>query len=132
MSDERMVSTTRRAAGRAYEHWQKMASFHKAFMEATTADDIAQVTRTLIDTAKAGKSWAIKEFLDRALGKPLVNIQMDGNLAVDARVEESYDFSALSIDERIALAEMVEKIRKRGDGSESGGGSSTGPSTVAG
>ena len=40
-------------------------------MDSITEDDIRQVIRALVDAAKRGERWAVPEFLNRALGRPI-------------------------------------------------------------
>ena len=63
------------ASGNAYgrrgsPHAAKVASWRSALTETVTVDDMAEVFRVLVERAKAGESWAVKELLDRTLGKP--------------------------------------------------------------
>lgn len=50
--------------------------------ELVTEEDARAVWQKLIDCAKDGEPWAIKEFLDRTIGKPKESIDMTGSLAV--------------------------------------------------
>ena len=63
------------ASGNAYghrgsPHAAKVASWRSALTETVTVDDMAEVFRVLVERAKAGESWAVKELFDRTLGKP--------------------------------------------------------------
>lgn len=49
----------------------------EAFRECVTVEDVKAVYDKLLDMAKAGNILAIKEFLDRAIGKPKQTIEMD-------------------------------------------------------
>jgi hypothetical protein len=42
-----------------------------ALMASITEKDIAAVVKALVKAAKAGEPWAVRELLDRALGRPV-------------------------------------------------------------
>jgi hypothetical protein len=42
-----------------------------ALVASVTEEDIAAVVRALVDAAKRGESWAVRELMDRTLGKPV-------------------------------------------------------------
>jgi len=46
------------------------ASWRRALAEAVTADDLGAVLAALVEQAKAGEPWAVRELLNRCLGKP--------------------------------------------------------------
>ncbi len=47
-----------------------MAALRSALLDAVTPEDIADAVRALIERAKAGDVAAIRELLDRCIGKP--------------------------------------------------------------
>jgi hypothetical protein len=49
-----------------------VAACRKALIDAIKPDDIAAVVAKLLEAAKSGKPWAVREFLDRCLGKAAV------------------------------------------------------------
>ncbi|MCC6581439.1 MAG: hypothetical protein IT440_13460 [Phycisphaeraceae bacterium] len=49
----------------------KVAKLRAALVEAVSEDDIRAVAATLVSLAKGGDPQAIKELLNRALGRPL-------------------------------------------------------------
>lgn len=49
---------------------KKTAALRRAFQECVGEEDIRAVVAELIARAKAGEPWAVRELLDRALGKP--------------------------------------------------------------
>ena len=57
-------------------HVRNVAAWRTALADSVSVDDISQVMERLIDAAKAGKAWAIRELLDRCLGKPSVQIDV--------------------------------------------------------
>ncbi|MCZ6756594.1 MAG: hypothetical protein O7E49_14895 [Gemmatimonadetes bacterium] len=46
--------------------------------EGVTAEDIRAVLTVLVEKAKAGQPWAVKEFLDRTLGKADQRLEVMG------------------------------------------------------
>lgn len=46
--------------------------------ETVTAEDIRAVLSVLVEKAKAGQLWAIKELLDRTLGKAYQRLEVTG------------------------------------------------------
>lgn len=46
-----------------------VAAWRAALFDAVSPDDIRAVVGVLVDRAKAGEPWAVRELLDRALGK---------------------------------------------------------------
>lgn len=49
---------------------QRVAKLRAALLEAVTEDDLAEVAKALIDKAKTGDVPAVRELLDRTLGRP--------------------------------------------------------------
>lgn len=48
---------------------QRLGEWQGAFREAITVDDMKTIALQLVAAAKSGEPWAVKEFLDRTLGK---------------------------------------------------------------
>ena len=48
----------------------QVARWRRELYACVTDDDIRQVMRVLVDTAKSGSPWAIHELLNRLVGKP--------------------------------------------------------------
>ena len=65
-----------------------VAAWRKALADAVSPDDVAEVTRKVIEAAKAGEPWAIHELFDRLLGKPSVQIDFE---ATDMAAIPKYD-----------------------------------------
>lgn len=61
---------------------ERTKEHHKAFLNAVTAGDTAKVVKQLLKFAIAGEPWAIKEYLNRVLGKPLQ--QVEANVTTDS------------------------------------------------
>ena len=58
---------------------RNVATWRKALADTVSAGDVAQVAQKLVDAAKAGEPWAVRELLDRLLGKPQVQIALEAN-----------------------------------------------------
>jgi len=54
------------------------ASWRKTLGEAVTPDDLADVLAVLVEQAKAGEPWAVRELLNRCLGKPSERHELAG------------------------------------------------------
>lgn len=54
-----------------------VAAWRSALVEAVAADDIKRVVEVLIEKAKAGESWAVRELLDRCLGRPQQKMELE-------------------------------------------------------
>ena len=52
-------------------HARSVARFKAALVEAVSEEDIREVAAVLITNAKAGERWAVRELLDRLIGRPL-------------------------------------------------------------
>lgn len=52
-------------------------TWRQALADSISPDDVAEVVQRLLEAAKSGKAWAIRELLDRCLGKPTVQIELD-------------------------------------------------------
>ncbi len=51
-------------------HVAKVAQWRSVLTECVSGEDIEAVIRALVRAARAGERWAIRELLDRCLGKP--------------------------------------------------------------
>lgn len=56
--------------GRGNPYVARVAAWRRAFAQSVTPADITRVLGKLKEAAFAGESWAIKELLERALGRP--------------------------------------------------------------
>jgi len=54
----------------------------RALEETITEKEAVAVVKKLIECAKAGEPWAIKELIDRCIGKPKESVEIKGNLTV--------------------------------------------------
>ena len=57
-------------ASRGNPHARRVAKLRSILLEAVTDDDFRAVARKLIELARSGDLKAIKELLDRTLGRP--------------------------------------------------------------
>ena len=75
------------AGGPGNPHAKKVAKLRSAMLSAVTQKDFREVVKALIQRAKAGDVAAIRELLDRCIGKPTLplDIEVDGRLASQTR-----------------------------------------------
>jgi len=59
---------------------RNVSVWRKALADSVSPDDLAQAIQKLIDSAKEGKAWAIRELLDRCLGKPHVQVELQADV----------------------------------------------------
>ena len=71
---------------------RNVAVWRAALAGAVSADDVVAVTEKLLAAAKAGEPWAVRELLDRLLGKP--NVQINASVSVPGREEADADADA--------------------------------------
>jgi hypothetical protein len=80
---------------------RQAAQLRAALYEAVTADDIREIARALITQAKAGERWAIRELLDRIVGRPTVAVDVEVAEAVrkhgEIRIETEDELIAWGI-----------------------------------
>ena len=67
----------------------KIGKFRGALIAAVTEDDIREVAQGLIATAKGGDVRAVKELLDRTLGRPVEVDMIDRLEALEAAVSDA-------------------------------------------
>ena len=82
--------------GRGNPNNRKAQQLRNAFLNTITEEDIVEVTNKLIQMAKDGDIQAIKEMLDRALGKSPASIELTNN-ATNHLIEELTDEELLAI-----------------------------------
>ena len=80
---------------------RNVAAWRRALVDSVSADDVAQVMQRLIDAAKDGEPWAIRELLDRCFGKPHVQIELQA---------DGMDMPGSGAGLDPALAEQAERI----------------------
>jgi hypothetical protein len=95
-------------------HGREVASLRAALYRSVTEDDIRAIVAILVGKAKQGEAWAIKELLNRLLGKApqFVQVASDDNrvtaadvLALVAELLEPHS------DLRQRLAERLREVR---------------------
>ena len=59
-------------------HARRVHRLRSALLDAVTPDDIGEIVQKLISMAKSGDIAAIKELLDRTLGKPIARGELTG------------------------------------------------------
>ncbi len=57
------------AAGHSSPHAAKVQTWRTALSETVTENDLRAVIAKLVEKARAGERWAVRELLDRCLGK---------------------------------------------------------------
>lgn len=57
-------------------HAQKVAHFRSLILDATTDEDILAVWGRLVEEAKDGKPWAVKELWERLFGKAKATVEV--------------------------------------------------------
>ncbi len=67
------------AVGRANPNASKIATWRRAFTRAVTAAEVTLAMRKLIEAVGNGEPWAIKELLDRTLGKADQRLEVTGD-----------------------------------------------------
>lgn len=79
---------------------RNVSAWRAALAGAVSAEDVVEVTEKLKAEAKKGEPWAVKELLDRVLGKPHVSVDasvsvggevLDSDADADARAKERFD-----------------------------------------
>ena len=66
------------AGGPGNPHAAAVGRWRTMLAETVTAEDIRAVLSVLIEKAKAGQPWAVREFLDRTLGKADQRLEVTG------------------------------------------------------
>lgn len=56
-------------------HAAAVGTWRAALVDCVTADDLRAVVAALVNHAKAGAPWAVRELLDRCLGKPKLPLE---------------------------------------------------------
>jgi hypothetical protein len=85
-----------------------VATWRKTLAEAVSAEDITQVVQRLVAAAKAGEPWAVRELLDRLLGKPHVQIELQADMDEAREYDERLAVEASRL-ARLALEEMGDR-----------------------
>jgi hypothetical protein len=88
-------------------HSKRCNQFRARLFEAITPEDIRQIALQLVEKAKRGEAWAVKELFDRVFGKPTV-----GTLAtaIDGELVQRIDLAKLSEADLRALTDLALKL----------------------
>lgn len=69
--------------GTGGDPWAAQKSkFRSVLANALTPQEMGKIAKALIRAAKRGESWAVKEVLDRMLGKPQQDVNLKGHVTV--------------------------------------------------
>lgn len=68
--DEKGRFTKGNPGGPGNPHVARVGLWRAALLDAVEPTDIEAVITTLVERAKAGEAWAVRELLDRCLGRP--------------------------------------------------------------
>lgn len=74
----RFLPGNQAACGRGNPHAARVNAWRAALAETVTEADVREVIAQLLEKAKAGQPWAVKEFLDRTLGKADQRLEVTG------------------------------------------------------
>lgn len=67
---------------RGNPHARRTARLRAELLRSVGPDDIREIVRALVEKAKSGDVQAIRELLDRVLGKPAATIEAAGALGI--------------------------------------------------
>ena len=70
--------------GSGNPHAAAVARWRSALVATVSADDVRAVVLRLIDAARAGEPWAVKELLDRTLGRAALPVDVELSTAAPA------------------------------------------------
>ena len=59
------------AVGHGNPHADQVSAWRRTLAETVTEDDLRAVIGKLVEKARAGERWAVRELLDRCLGKAI-------------------------------------------------------------
>jgi hypothetical protein len=104
-------------------HAKRVAEVRTLLLESVTDADLQDIIKALVEKAKTGDVVAVKELLDRLLGKPRQALELDldtsERLSNDEYQHQMNERREMRIEEyRIIEARVKEQLRK--PGSESG------------
>jgi hypothetical protein len=75
---------------------KKAQQLRNSLLQTVTEDDLISITKTLISMARNGNLVAIREVLDRALGKPTASIEVTAGEARE-QIEDMTDEELLTL-----------------------------------
>ena len=105
------------AVGHGNPHADKAQTWRTALAETVTEDDLRSVIAKLVEKARAGERWAVRELLDRCLGKSVQPV------AAGIGVSDGGDVTlTLQFDEpRKVIAGIQADVLPRGSGDAADG-----------
>ena len=74
----RFLPGNQAACGRGNPNAARVNAWRSALAQTVTVADVREVITQLVEKAKAGQPWAVKEFLDRTLGKADQRLELTG------------------------------------------------------
>ena len=86
---------------------KKVAEFRSRVLAVISVEDCDAVLRKLTKQAIAGESWAVKEFLDRVMGKAKETVQIEGGVSMLEMLRVSLE----SLMKRPEVARALEEER---------------------
>ena len=95
----RFLAGNSAAVGRANPAVSRITMWRRAFTRSVTAADVTKAMQKLLDAVDNGESWAIKELLDRTLGKAGQSLEItgDGGGPVETQVTLRLKFADRSL-----------------------------------
>jgi hypothetical protein len=88
---------------------RKTATLRKTLLEAVGEDDIRAVVKVLLEAARQGEPWAVRELLDRAVGK--VAVTADGEVVGRPAVAVQVNVRGVSPERAAVLDSIDSKLR---------------------
>jgi hypothetical protein len=79
------------AGGPGNPHAAQVARWRATLAANVTENDMAEVVRALVKAAKAGGGWAVRELLDRTLGRPVEADLIERLEALEAAAPKGLD-----------------------------------------
>ena len=67
------------AGGPGNPHAAAVGKWRAALASSVTPEDLQEVIRAMVDQAKAGEAWAVRELLNRCLGRPAQTVAVEGS-----------------------------------------------------
>ncbi len=68
--------------GGGYPFQQHVKDFRQQLYDCVTEEDYQEICRSLIRKARAGEPWAVRELLDRLLGKSTQHVDLKHTLTI--------------------------------------------------
>lgn len=87
-------------------HIKAVAAWRSALVRVVSPKDIEAVLKKLLKCAKAGDPWAIREVLDRCLGKPHQDAGRPGGSEKPDQVRVNVDLGTILTDRMARLSEL--------------------------